>query len=74
MEEARIFKEYLKGENDNFEDWVSMIKLDEVLCNCYIGLRRVLLFVNKCIYHLIALGKTKQLLGLLLVDYSTTSG
>lgn len=27
-----------------------MIKLDEVLCNCYIGLCRVLLFVNKCIY------------------------
>jgi hypothetical protein len=46
MGEAKIFKEYLKGEIENFEEF-KWVKLHEMLDILYMALRRSSLFVNK---------------------------
>ena len=48
MGEAKIFKEYLKGEIENFKEFYDKwVKLDKILGILYMALRRSSLFVNK---------------------------
>ena len=46
MGEAKIFKEYLKGEIENFEEF-KWVKLDEMLGILYMAVPWSSLFVNK---------------------------
>lgn len=46
MGEAKIFKEYLKGDIDEHEEF-KWIKLDDMFGNLYMDYRRSSLFVNK---------------------------